>query len=68
LWATQGIVADYELLTQQTDVIKNGDLVTYVDPVMGTRTFRVKGTRGQRMGQGSIESYWKVPVKELSFS
>ncbi len=68
LWATQGIIADYELLTEQVTAVHNGDLLTYSDPNLGTRTFRVKGTQGQRMGQGSLNSFFKIPCKLVSLT
>lgn len=65
MWASLGITADYQLDTQSID-IQNGDIVQYTDPRMGLRTFRVKGSRGQWMGQGSIASFLKYPVQEVT--
>lgn len=65
IWATLGIEADYELLTQSSSV-QNGDILQVTDPNYGTRTFRFMGTRGQRMGQGGIQSFTKYPVKEVT--
>jgi hypothetical protein len=57
-WAAVGIVADHDFLTQEVR-IEQGMFLEVDD-----RRFRVMG-RGKRMGKGSIDRYYKIPLQEV---